>query len=95
MSSWQLIVDGISLPLADPRGRGALGVAAATAVLTGRWRGRLDRGSLTHFTLDRLGSIDDILVVDRFFSGNLVKQVAEVPSSHELCRSGADDPDRG
>ena len=37
------------------------------------------RGSLTRLALDRLGSIDDILVVDRFFSADLVKQVTEVP----------------
>ena len=45
-----------------------LGVAAATAVLTGALLiGDSVRGSLRHLVLDRLGKIDDLLVVDRFF----------------------------
>src|SRR5438105_69605 len=46
----------------------ALGVAAATAVLTGALLiGDSVRGSLRHLVLDRLGKIDQLLVVDRFF----------------------------
>jgi putative ABC transport system permease protein len=46
----------------------ALGVAAATAVLTGALViGDSVRGSLKHLVLDRLGNIDRLLVVDRFF----------------------------
>jgi ABC-type antimicrobial peptide transport system permease subunit len=50
----------------------ALGVAAATAVLTGALLvGDSVRGSLRHLVLDRLGKIDEILVVDRFFREEL------------------------
>ncbi|MCE9527068.1 MAG: FtsX-like permease family protein, partial [Planctomycetales bacterium] len=46
----------------------ALGVAAATAVLTGALLvGDSVRGSLKLLALDRLGKIDQILVTDRFF----------------------------
>jgi hypothetical protein len=46
----------------------ALGVAAATAVLTGAFLiGDSVRGSLRHLVLDRLGKIDDVLILDRFF----------------------------
>ena len=47
----------------------ALGVAAATAVLTGALVvGDSMRGSLRHLVLDRLGKIDSVLVVGTFFS---------------------------
>lgn len=47
----------------------ALGVAAATAVLTGALLvGDSVRGSLRRLTLDRLGRIDEVLVTDRFFA---------------------------
>jgi putative ABC transport system permease protein len=50
----------------------ALGVAAATAVLTGALLiGDSVRGSLRHLVLDRLGKIDELLVVDRFFRREL------------------------
>ena len=46
----------------------ALGVAAATAVLTGALLvGDSVRGSLKHLALDRLGKIDQVLIADRFF----------------------------
>jgi putative ABC transport system permease protein len=46
----------------------ALGVAAATTVLAGALIiGDSVRGSLRHLVLDRLGKIDDLLVLDRFF----------------------------
>lgn len=48
----------------------ALGVAAATAVLTGSLLvGSSMRGSLRGLTLDRLGRIDEILTSRRFFDG--------------------------
>jgi putative ABC transport system permease protein len=54
----------------------ALGVAAATAVLTGALLvGDSVRGSLRRLTLDRLGRIDEVLVTDRFFSAQLAAQL--------------------
>jgi hypothetical protein len=55
----------------------ALGVAAATAVLTGALLvGDSVRGSLRHLTLDRLGRIDELLVVDRFFRQEIASDMA-------------------
>jgi ABC-type antimicrobial peptide transport system permease subunit len=55
----------------------ALGVAAAAAVLTGALLvGDSVRGSLRHLVLDRLGRIDEILVVDRFFRQELAGELA-------------------
>src|SRR6478736_5249887 len=55
----------------------ALGVAAATAVLTGALViGDSVRGSLRHLVLDRLGKIDDLLVLDRFFRHELAEELA-------------------
>ena len=57
----------------------ALGVAAATAVLTGALLvGDSVRGSLRHLTLDRLGRIDEVLVTDRFFRREAVDDLREV-----------------
>ncbi len=54
----------------------ALGVAAATAALVGALVvGDSVRGSLRHLTLDRLGMIDEVLVVDHFFRRQLVDQL--------------------
>src|SRR3954469_19112305 len=54
----------------------ALGVAAATAVLTGALLiGDSVRGSLRHLVLDRLGKIDDLLVVDRFFRQEMADEL--------------------
>lgn len=59
----------------------ALGVAAATAVLTGALIvGDSMRGSLRHLTLDRLGRIDELLIVDRFFREELASEVATNPN---------------
>ncbi|MFV1967877.1 MAG: FtsX-like permease family protein [Pirellulaceae bacterium] len=56
----------------------ALGVAAATAVLTGALLvGDSVRGSLRTLTLDRLGTIDEVLVTDRFFRIGLVDQLVD------------------
>ncbi len=55
----------------------ALGVAAATAVLTGALLvGDSMRGSLRQLTLDRLGRIDAVLVTDRFFRPQLADELA-------------------
>ncbi len=56
----------------------ALGVAAATAVLTGALLvGDSVRGSLRELTLDRLGQIDEVLVTDRFFRAALADEVRQ------------------
>ncbi len=55
----------------------ALGVAAATAVLTGALIiGDSVRGSLRHLVLDRLAKIDQLLVIDRFFRQELATELA-------------------
>src|SRR6478752_2796027 len=57
-----------------------LGVAAATAVLTGALIiGDSVRGSLRHLVLDRLGKIDELLVLDRFFRQELAAELADSP----------------
>lgn len=54
----------------------ALGVAAATAVLTGALLvGDSVRGSLRELTLDGLGRIDEALVTDRFFRTALAAEL--------------------
>jgi len=58
----------------------ALGVAAATAVLTGALLiGDSVRGSLRRLVLDRLGRIDHLLVVDRFFRQELAAELGNEP----------------
>src|SRR6187399_1795025 len=58
----------------------ALGVMAGTAVLTGALVvGDSVRGSLTHLALDRLGTIDEVLVTDRFFRTELPQELAAQP----------------
>jgi len=55
----------------------ALGVAAATAVLTGALLvGDSVRGSLKRLTLERLGSIDEVLVTDGFFRVELADELS-------------------
>src|SRR5687768_18403950 len=55
----------------------ALGVAAATAVLTGALLvGDSVRGSLRHLALGRLGQIDQVLILDRFFREALAAELA-------------------
>src|SRR5437879_7938427 len=61
----------------------ALGVAAATAVLCGALIvGDSVRGSLRHLTLDRLGRIDSLLVVDRFFREELAGELSAQPEEN-------------
>ncbi len=56
----------------------ALGVAAATAVLTGALIvGESMRGSLRDLTLDRLGQIDEIVVSDGFFREALASELSD------------------
>ncbi|MFM9068412.1 MAG: ABC transporter permease, partial [Planctomycetota bacterium] len=58
----------------------ALGVAAATAVLTGALIvGDSVRNSLQRLVLDRLGRIDDQLITDRFFREELLTETAAHP----------------
>ncbi len=58
----------------------ALGVAAATAVLVGALLvGDSVKGSSRKLTVDRLGRIDELLVVDRFFRQELVDQLTNSP----------------
>ncbi|HEV7225499.1 MAG TPA: ABC transporter permease, partial [Pirellulales bacterium] len=58
----------------------ALGVMAGTAVLTGALLvGDSVRESLRHLTLDRLGTIDEALVSERFFSAALAYELAAEP----------------
>ena len=55
----------------------SLGVAAATAVLTGALLvGDSVRGSLRRLTLDRLGRIDEVLLTDRFFRAELANELS-------------------
>src|SRR5437868_5153258 len=62
----------------------ALGVAAATAVLTGALLiGDSVRGSLRHLVLDRLGRIDDLLLVDHFFRQQLATELSNEPRFKE------------
>jgi putative ABC transport system permease protein len=54
----------------------ALGVAVATAVLTGALLvGDSVRGSLRDLTLERLGKIDQLLILDRFFRRELAEEI--------------------
>lgn len=68
----------------------ALGVAAATAVLTGALLvGDSVRGSLRHLTLDRLGKIDEVLVTDRFFRREVVDRLLEDPAVQDAYAAAA------
>lgn len=58
----------------------ALGVMAATAVLTGALVvGDSVRGSLRHLIVDRLGRIDAVLVTPSFFREQLASELAAAP----------------
>ncbi len=66
----------------------ALGVAAATAVLTGALLvGDSVRGSLRELTLDGLGRIDFVLITDRFFRADLAQELASSDSFAEFFSS--------
>lgn len=83
MSSLQLILRSLAyhwrIQLAV-----ALGVVAGTAVLTGALLvGDSVRGSLRRLTLERLGNIDEALVVDQFFRTDLANELAATPAFSE------------
>ena len=62
----------------------ALGVATATAVLTGALLvGDSVRGSLRETALERLGTIDEVLVTDKFFRTELASEVTAYDSERK------------
>ncbi len=66
----------------------ALGVAAATAVLTGALIiGDSMRGSLRDLTLDRLGQVDTIITSPDFFGEELAGKLASHPDFQSTFRS--------
>ena len=70
----------------------ALGVAAATAVLTGALLiGDSMRGSLKDLTLGRLGQIDELLITQHFFREQLVAELQTEPKfkQHYHAATGA------
>ena len=70
----------------------ALGVAAATAVLTGALLiGDSMRGSLKDLTLGRLGQIDELLITQHFFREQLVAELQTAPNfkQHYQTATGA------
>ncbi len=80
MSFWQVIVQSL-LFHRRIHFSVAMGVAAATAVLTGALLvGDSVRGTLRHLTLDRLGRIDEAVVGDRFFRAELGTELAAAPA---------------
>ena len=77
MTNWKLAFKSFLYYLRSNLGV-ALGVAAATAVLTGALIvGDSMRGSLRELTLDRLGSIDEIVVSDSFFREKLAQELVD------------------
>lgn len=84
MSAWLIVVRSLvfhrRIHLAV-----ALGVAAATAVLTGALLvGDSVRGSLRDLALDRLGEIDQILVAPHFFRAELADELGTNEEFKEL-----------
>src|SRR5438105_10902000 len=76
MNVWQVIIKSLRHHWRT-HAAVALGVAAATAVLTGALIiGDSVRGSLRYLVLDRLGRIDQLLVLDRFFRHDLATELA-------------------
>ncbi len=68
----------------------ALGVAAATAVLSGALVvGDSVRDSLRHLALDRLQRIDEILAVPRFFRARLADELSDEPEFDEYFSTAA------
>ncbi|MDX1945388.1 MAG: FtsX-like permease family protein [Pirellulaceae bacterium] len=79
MTNWRLILASLRFHW-RMHGAVALGVAAATAVLTGAlFVGDSVRGTLRGLVLDRLGKIDELLIVDRFFRAELAAELAADP----------------
>ena len=68
----------------------SLGVAAATAVLTGALLvGDSMRWSLRRLTLDRLGKIDEVILSSRFFHAELTDQLCDSDSFQQHFESAA------
>jgi ABC-type antimicrobial peptide transport system permease subunit len=68
----------------------ALGVAAATAVLTGALLiGDSMRGSLKDLTLGRLGQIDELLITQHFFREQLVAELQTEPNFKQHYRTAS------
>jgi ABC-type antimicrobial peptide transport system permease subunit len=85
MSLWQFLLRSLAfhwrMHLAV-----ALGVAAATAVLTGALLvGDSVRGSLKHLALDRLGTIDEALITDRFFRQQMAAEFVKSRSGSQVA----------
>lgn len=79
MSLWRLIVDSLRFHWRSNLAIG-LGVAAATAVLTGALVvGDSVRGSLLGLAFERLGRIDDVLVTRYFFRQELAAELQQSP----------------
>src|SRR5436190_8324066 len=86
MSVWQVIIKSLGHHWRI-HAAVALGVAAATAVLTGALLiGDSVRGSLRHLVLDRLGKIDQLLVVDRFFRQEMAD---DLDANEQKARGGS------
>ncbi|MDE0735385.1 MAG: hypothetical protein OSB47_06160, partial [Pirellulaceae bacterium] len=68
----------------------AMGVSAATAVLTGALLiGDSTRGSLRQLTLDRLGTIDEILITSRFFRQEMADEISREKAFQTHYRAAA------
>ncbi|MBL9123354.1 MAG: FtsX-like permease family protein [Planctomycetaceae bacterium] len=79
MSLWRFILDSLRFQWRSNLAV-ALGVATATAVLTGALLvGDSVRGSLLGLALERLGRIDDVLVTRYFFREQLAAELAATP----------------
>lgn len=78
MSLWQFILRSLTYHVRMHLAV-ALGVASATAVLTGALVvGDSVRGSLRHLALDRLGMMDEVLLADRFFRAEMAGEITNV-----------------
>jgi putative ABC transport system permease protein len=76
MSAWRFILRSLSHHWRI-NAAVAMGVMAATAVLTGALLvGDSVRGSLRTLALDRLGQIDEVLVTEHFFRAELANELA-------------------
>jgi len=87
MTSWRFILESLRhhwrINLAV-----ALGVMAATAVLTGALLvGDSVRGSLLSLAFDRLGDIDEVLLADRFFREQLADELEQADGFKERFTS--------
>ena len=72
----------------------ACGAAAGTAVLTGALLvGDSMRGSLRSLTLDRLGKIDEALVMDHFFRTALADETSQAAAPVILLQASLENPD--